>query len=184
MGDALTPFVRPRLTVRLPIDVDGNESDGGRPVFRRVLSTCAKLDGYGRWARLTFGAFAVVVFALGLAGIWPWLERAPDLVFSGRWAAVPIVLRWLAVYGSAFAIATGLTLAAGQLFRRRSPSLGVLCDATVALGFIVALIVVLNLFMMPIVREPWRSVALTCGSLAATLLLASAIIAALPRADG
>lgn len=131
--------------------------------------------------RLILVVFLVALAAVGVAGFWPWLEWLPDAVFRGQ-TRPALILRWVETYGGVLLITVTLMLVATAVLRRRSAHLGMLGDMALGLVLAGALTLVVDVFVTPIVGEPERSIALTCASLASTLLLASAIQAAVPVA--
>jgi hypothetical protein len=130
--------------------------------------------------RLWIILFALVLAGAGLHAFWPWIEWWPRLVTPGDFASLPSLIRWAIAYGGLFFVAMGLALKTAGLLAIRSPVAGFDVEAATGAAFCAALIVVLNVFLRPYLVEPWHSLALTAGSLAATLLLLGGITAAVP----
>lgn len=109
--------------------------------------------------------------AYGFDAFFPWIRRLPELLLPQR----PQALRWLIVYGGLFILAIGGLTALGARLERRSLPAAVLLDLSVGFALVSAAVVVLNIFLRPVVLEPWASVTRACSflSVAALLLCAS-----------
>jgi hypothetical protein len=130
------------------------------------------------WERGVLGTFAAGLCGIGLAAFWPWLQALPEVLFPAATSRLTVGLRLLLAYGGLFVTAVVLLLGTAPVLRRRWPPLALCCDAALALVLLVGVIVVVHFYLRPWVEEPWRSVAMTSGSLASTLLLVCGILAA------
>jgi hypothetical protein len=110
---------------------------------------------------------------IALAGVnewYPWLSHLPSLLSIGR-ADQPTIVIWGEVYGPLFVIGLTIALKASGAVARLRPAIAPLWEAALALTCAAALFIVMNLFLRRTPIDPYRSLAITGGSLAATLFL-------------
>ena len=136
-----------------------------------LLLTVAARPSSVRGDRLLLGAGVVALWAWGAAAFAGTLSGLSDRVLP----AFPQALRWLTVYGAIFAALLVILLALGRVLGRHSNAAGLLLELAVALALAAAAIVVPNVFLRPIVPEPWATVAGACGLLSSGAVLAAVI---------
>ena len=116
-----------------------------------------------------------VLFLVGALALAAWCAESffRQLAFLPDRAApaLPQVLRWLAVYGGIFAALLALLLSLARVLERRSVASGVLLDLASVFALAAAAVVVPNIFLRPIVPEPWATVVRCCALLAAGSVL-------------
>jgi hypothetical protein len=125
-------------------------------------------------------AFAALLFAVGSNAFVPWLPRLAEQMLAG----LPLVLRWLSMYGVLSAAALILATRAAGVLRRRSQTAAVLIDASAAAAFAAAVLAVLNVYQRRYLAGVWLGVIRTIASAGATFVLIGAILAAGDRQQG
>jgi hypothetical protein len=147
---------------------------GAQAVAAGVL--IAHLAYRERWTRLEgirLGVLSAALLAWGFLLARDWLHPLTDYLLLD----VPLLQRWLAVDASLLAVGIALVLGAQPLFDRRNPAAGAALDAAVGLWVLGAAITALGLFGVEAPTEPWVSIGGACTLLAATALLAGALLA-------
>ena len=129
-----------------------------------------------RWTRMEgfrLGALAAALLGAGALLVRDWLHPLTDYLLLD----VPPLQRWLAVDAPILALGIALVLGAQPLLDRRNPAAGAALDTAVGFWVLGAMITVLGLFGAEAPREPWASLGGACTLLAATALLAAALLA-------
>jgi hypothetical protein len=119
-----------------------------------------------------------LVFALDPSTSWlaagfPW---ARDFLPSGS-----EVVQRLVYYGVLILTLLVLTLRGARVLGATFPDAAALLQVTVAGALVVAVMVILATFNLPVVVQPWLGVAMFGASVAASSVLLAAIVAAVPR---
>lgn len=155
--------------------VVGAAAAGGiQPVIRRLFVLVAGLSFVASGAagvtrrRTAATLFGLLLTAVGLDLVLPWLEVAPKLLVSERSVFVPGLL----VYGGLLAIGILLALGARPL-AGDAPWAGRLLDAAVAVTFGAAHGAALNYVRHSWLSRPWDSLLPAAASVAAAFLAAS-----------
>ena len=118
-------------------------------------------------SRLWVVGLAGLILALSLAEFFPWLHHLPNLI-PGRGH---MIIRWLAVYGGLSALGLFVLCRISAAVRSHAPSAAFFLDLAAACLFAVALVCSLNIFIRPILVEPWSSIARGLVSIGATALV-------------
>jgi hypothetical protein len=124
---------------------------------------------------------SAALLALAAASVIAPVALAPDDLALRLWPRMPTVLRWSMVYATLFGGFLAIALRSSTALSKVSGASAALVET--ALGFVglASMIVVLNIFLRPEVREPWSGLAIACGSFAATLILAAGLLARAQR---
>jgi hypothetical protein len=136
----------------------------------------ARLAYRERWTRmegLRLGALAAGLAGLGVLLIRDWFHPVTDYLLLD----IPPLQRWLAVDVPLLALGITLVLWVQPLLDRRNPSAGAALDVAVGLWLLGAMTSLLGLFGVEAPAEPWASLGGACLLLAATALLAAALLA-------
>jgi hypothetical protein len=145
--------------------------------WRRVGGPPPPLPSTTRWAALALAAAAAVLAVEPLTG---WLAGAPERLFPTQ----PPLVRWLRFYLPLLLGLLLLLLAAQAALAKARAAAGRAIDWVLAATLVLAAVVAGGFFLHPYLRDPWRSVAWTAASIAATALLVAGALAAWPPADG
>jgi hypothetical protein len=124
--------------------------------------------------RAVAAALALLAAVLGSHALVPWLDNLTALVPQIQ------LLRWLAVYGILYLVATCAVLVAAHVLRESRRAAATLLDGAAAIGLFVALVTALSLFNRPYLIEPWRSLVISALSIASAWTLAATILLVRP----
>lgn len=124
---------------------------------------------------LRVGAPLLLMFALEPSTSW--LAAAFVRVHEALGPRVEVVQR-LAFYGPLFLILSGLTLRSARGIEPQSREAGQLLQVAIAASVVLAVMVVLASYNLPILTQPWLGVATLSASCAATSVLLAAVFLA------
>jgi hypothetical protein len=117
-------------------------------------------------------ALAAALLALAVLVFFDLVRPLPELLLPGQ----PRMARWLAVHGALLAAGAALILEVQRRLRRSRPAAALALDWALGPAFLAALLDAVQLIRLPYTPEPWASIAATLRSLAATALLAAALL--------
>ncbi|MFH1176741.1 MAG: hypothetical protein V1750_04985 [Acidobacteriota bacterium] len=123
--------------------------------------------------RVSLAFFAILLVALGASAATAW----PTALVGLLPRKLPLIVRWLVVYGGVFLVAAVALLQAADAMRRRAGGAGFLLEGAAAASFAVALIAALSTFSRPYLVEPWASAVRAGASFSAGLVVAGMLVA-------
>jgi hypothetical protein len=150
-----------------------------RDAMRSRMTPLERANEWRASERAQLLGFAGLLLAAGSSAFVPWLVRLPELIS----AALPLVLRWLAVYGVLFAAALILAIRAADVLRRRNRTAAFLLDTATAAALASAILLVLNGYQRRYLLDAWLGAVRTLASVGSTLVLMAGILAAAPGPD-
>lgn len=94
------------------------------------------------------------------------LSRMPDLFFPN----LPLLWRWILVYGTLFVLAIAALLKIESIWTRRSLASATFLNWAVGFALLSAMIVVLGSYNLPYLLAPWSTLAKNCSFLVLTAI--------------